>query len=299
MAAFYVAKFQDAIKWKNLNDLKTLLEDSIDVDHVRDEEGKTPLLVACEFNRQNSHLECIEYLLKIGADVNAEDDNFNSCLTLAAKASKKETSKLLLEYGADADHKNEKGRSPTFSAIAGENFEAVQFFLDNGSSANEEDETCLTLLSYATKINRGESHLKISELLLEKGADVNAKDFDGKTPIHYLVSSANVNIFQLFLYFKAGVDMKDNSGEKPLSISLRGNNLKVVELLIKNGSDVNAIINDNDGSTPLHEACKYACDVKILKTLLKNGANMDATDFEDRTPFMTFIKFLHSDKLLL
>ena len=79
---------------------------------------------------------------------------------------------------------------------------------------------------------------------LAKGADVNAKDKEGKSPLHYAERKA---VAELLLAKGADVNAKDNEGKTPLHCATRKD---TVELLLATGADVNA--KDNGGETPLH-----------------------------------------------
>ena len=104
-----------------------------------------------------------ELLLAHGADVNAKDDIGYTPLHCA---SYKDESELLLTHGADANAKDKEGKTP----------------LHKAASADPEDYKGLgkEVIKFLTERN-----LARIEVLLDHGADVNAKDNDGQTPLFY------------------------------------------------------------------------------------------------------------------
>ncbi|KAK3172952.1 hypothetical protein OEA41_006278 [Lepraria neglecta] len=86
------------------------------------------------------------------------------------------------------------------------------------------------------------------ELLLEYGADPNAKDDSGWTSLHHAAQGGHDRIVQLLLEYWADPNAKNNSGSTPLHIAAVGENILVVKLLCDSGADLEA--RDNIGSTP-------------------------------------------------
>ena len=92
-------------------------------------------------------------------------------------------------------------------------------------------------------------HKEITELLIAKGADVNAKEEDGWTPLHYAVYEGYKEIAELLIAKGADVNAKEEDGWTPLHDAATK---EIAELLIDNGADVNA--KDGTGSTALDTA---------------------------------------------
>ena len=97
---------------------------------------------------------------------------------------------------------------------------------------------------------------EILELLIAKGADVNAKRDDGETPLHqaaFLMVAKE--IIELLINKGADVNAKSDDGWTPLHVAASNEGLKeIVELLIDKGSDVSA--KSDRGWTPLHYAAE-------------------------------------------
>ena len=87
---------------------------------------------------------------------------------------------------------------------------------------------------------------------LKKGADVNAKDYLGRTPLHHAARWGHKKVAELLISEAADVDAMDDDGWTPLHYAAVFGRKEIAELLIDNGADVNA--KRSDGSTSLDSA---------------------------------------------
>ena len=117
-------------------------------------------------------------------------------------------------------------------------------------------------------------------LLLDHGADVNARDEDGNTPLHL---THQTFIAGQLIKNGAEVNAENNMGETPLIRILRDGkpSLGFVCFLKNKGSDVNA--RDYEGNTALHwAAVRKEEDIGAL--LVENGADILAKNSKGQTP---------------
>jgi ankyrin repeat protein len=136
----------------------------------------------------------------------------------------------------------------------------------------------MTPLHYAIKRNDP----KIVQILIDYGADLNAKNKDGLTPLHYAVSLVNVNLDIVQLLIKGSdVNSKIPNVYSILHTACYHKGPILVETLIKAGADVNEN-NNQDGRYPLHVAVLYS-DLDTIKCLLDNGADVNATNNDEET----------------
>jgi len=112
---------------------------------------------------------------------------------------------------------------------------------------------------------------EVVELLIAKGAHVNARDVGGATPLHYAgINRKGVRgVAELLIAKGADVNAKGDTGDTPLNWAARRGHREDVELLIAMGADINA--KDKDGKTVLQWAIHETRDA-VAVVLLNAGA---------------------------
>jgi ankyrin repeat protein len=148
-----------------------------------------------------------------------------------------------------------------------------------------------TPLHYAAATQR----TALIELLLERGADVNAVDQLGQTPLHLVASSSDAKAVRAVIDADADVNARDGQGETPLHIAARRLSVTGVRALIAAGADVNA--RNKRGETPLQVLGRQARTPEqinellgpLAKLLIASGAEPGSIDVDQ-------ILRLHEDK---
>ena len=85
-------------------------------------------------------------------------------------------------------------------------------------------------------------HLKILKKLIRLGADVNAHDINGFTPLHHAVLHCNEGMVSVLLKHGANPNSESRIGESPLSIigmSIKESGMKIIDMLIEHNSRLN------------------------------------------------------------
>lgn len=222
----------------------------------KNKEGQTPLHVATE----HSHLDAMDLLLRHGAKVNACDVNGESALSLAARRDSTAACRLLLACGADtradAHYPQPEAEDACGNAAALRLLEAARTgdvetaraILDARPglvNCRDVDGRHSTPLHFAAGYNR----LLLAQLLLQRGADVHAKDKGGLVPLHNACSYGHYEVTELLVSCGAGVNAADLWRFTPLHEAAAKGKADIVRLLLKHGADPTR--RNRDGLTPL------------------------------------------------
>ena len=122
--------------------------------------------------------------------------------------------------------------------------------------------------------------------LIRKGADVNAIDYIGASPIIYAVANMQDASVTALLSYHAKTDFLTNESESPLHIAAKLGLAGIAEILIRSDADIN--IRDRYGCTPLHYAAAYDY-ITTTDVLIYYGAAIDNTDNQGTTPLMAAV----------
>lgn len=111
----------------------------------------------------------------------------------------------------------------------------------------------------------GGGYVKLLEMLLAEGSDVNTTNDDGDTALIYASDGGHVECISLLLDHGACVHARENSGATALMIASRGGHVASIQKIVAAGADVNA--KDNEGRTSLMKAVEggYFAAVEALK----------------------------------
>jgi ankyrin repeat protein len=215
----------------------------------------------------------------------------------------------LLTAHAPVNPRGPEMRGPLHTAVWEGSLEAAALLLRAGASPAAKDrhgDTALHVVSGA----RGD-RLAMARLLIASGADVDALNARGMTPLMTAVDMLPSGIFgmldldedalsfmtrerpgphpngdlvSLLVQHGARLGVRDHRGRTPLMLAARYGDPVMLDFLIRHGADPAAV--DATGSGPL----PYARTVDQAKLLLAHGAEIEARDDQGRTPLIAWAR---------
>ena len=252
----------------------------------------------------------VKRLLRLGANPKLANNYGASPMSLAAEVANTEILKVLIEAGIDPDSANPEGMTALHAVSRTGNVEAAQVLLKAGAKVDAKEKWGgQTALMWAS----ARRHPEMMELLISKGADINAKSIDrnyqrhiqaegrpksldsgGLTPLLYAVRENCMACVDVRLKHKADIDLPDPDGVSPLLVAIMNANWDIAKKLIDVGADVNQW--DIFGETPLFIALNsrtrldggkgtsidppnVTTGTQIVRLLLDKGANPNAQLF--------------------
>ena len=327
----------------NVEAVDTLLRHGADVDAREETRGQTALMWAAA----QGNSEVVGVLLSAGADVNARaagpgsirdakpDANTSSLLLFlgvraprldtftplmfAARNGHLDAARVLVEAGAGVNEAV-ADTSVLEIAIANAAYELAAFLVDEGAdpafSAN--GWTPLHRLARTRKPNLGyipgiigaddPGGLELARKLIEKGADVNARQTApvddsyrqterlGATPFWLAAKYVDVELMRVLLDAGADPLISIEDGTTPLMAAAgmhmlylsedtgtEEDTVEAVRLCVESGADLNGT--NEDGNTPLHGAARRGVN-GVVEFLVENGAKLDARNSRDLTPLL-------------
>ena len=272
--------------------LEKLIQNNANV-HAVDTNGQTALLKAAnrnliekdniETDTQTQSLECIQILLKAGADVNIADNSGHTPLSRSAECGDQKAMEILLQNGACINVVDAKGNTPLMKTVQKKHMNCLVYLINQGADVNIANENCMTPLVVASGF-----YPSAVVLLIDKGANVNVKTSAGKTPLFYFASNVNDNEFEigkvsLDLLITAGADVNLADGESGTALmsTIKYDNKKTFTYLLEKGANTNAVSRDN-GRTAMHYAARYS-KLDYIQYLILYGANVNLADNNGRT----------------
>ena len=253
---------------------------------------------ALQASAARGHLEVVELLLAVNADVEAAPDaapyvafhGGRTALQAAAEHGHFKVVESLLAAKADVNAAPSKNRGCTAlqGATKAGNLAISQLLLSSGANINAQGwgpaETNqgdgFTALHFAAYYG----HPEILALLLRHFADISIKNSESRTALHVAVARCHPEIVKALISAGSDLNARDKNGRTPLHLAVVNDQHyrhDICDLLLEAGADVNMV--DEWLQTSLHLAVDRK-NLDIVKSLVQAGSDLTARNSYNRTP---------------
>ena len=184
---------------------------------------------------------------------------------------------LITEHSQDVNARGFRRQQETPLHVASRRRHAhiAHLLLEHGADANARDRHKRTPLLVASEIG----HVEVARVLLEHGADTKVQDGRGHSPLLWASETGHTELVRDLLKYGADAKAHSGNGFTPLHFAPGE---EIVRLLLEHGADTNAPLK-NSGQTPLH---LWPClrNEEVARVLLEHGADVNARDATNATP---------------
>jgi len=216
----------------------------------------------------DNNLEIVQFLISKEANVNGNRKAAFYPLERAVMTGDINIVKALDATGKLEYHRKED-QSLIYSVAFNDSIEICTFLLNKGIDINRKDSDDYTALHWAMQ----HQDIAMIQMLINHGANINVVNSDGHTPLYQAAGDNNMNEIKLLLNCGATVDLTKNY--TPFMIACALGHYEIATKLIHYGANVD--FKDNDGRTALFY-CKIRQNNKMENFLLSIGASSDITD---------------------
>ena len=163
------------------------------------------------------------------------DENGMTALHWEAKKDCLDVVKSLVDAGADIEAKDGMGRSPLLVACENGNIAKVKMLVEAGASVRATDykkQTCLTLAAHHGHTETVRYLVGLPEV------EVNQKAMNKHTALHSALLEGHPDVVQLLIDAGADIEARNNFGRSPLLVASSKGKLSIVKLLVKAGAEL-------------------------------------------------------------
>jgi ankyrin repeat protein len=249
---------------------------------------------------EKSDLASVQKLVKQSANIEAKDADGATPVVMAAANGDAAIVKFLLDRGANADVRDSSGVTLFVKAVRVGQANVLELLIQRGVPRATMNEAVFSVIEYQPMIigvsDDATPYFKTAKLLLDKGAEVNARDEEGATPLIEAAGFGHVGIARMLIDRGADLEARAKNGGTALlfaacdcALATMHDTYDVIKLLLEKGADINAA--DNQGDTPLMIASSGGVvKTDIVRSLLEHGANQRLKNAQGETALSIAMK---------
>jgi ankyrin repeat protein len=158
------------------------------------------------------------------------------------------TAHLLVEYPEDVLAKGGSNVTALHASVAHGHVNVLSLLLDHSPNPDIRGRWDQTPLHRLSESEAHKRHREVGQLLLDRGADVNACDDTNWTPLYMAALHGRLEIVRMLLDHGAAINSLSVGGQTPLNIASKYGYVEIVRLLLERGADPN--VRSVNGTTP-------------------------------------------------
>lgn len=239
-AAIGALDLHEAIKAGQEELAAALLQHGASVD-AQDERGRTPLHTAAESDIEGM----AQLLLQKGASMDKQDGDGCTSLYLVAQAGRSGAVRALMAAGADASRRNNGDWSPLEAAAQNGHGEVLRVMAELGADVNFLDASGWVVLHWA----HGRT---VVDALVGAGAKIEVQNVALLTPLAHAAKACDIETVRALVDHGAEVNTRDEEGDTPLHFAAqwagKDGAAELMDLLLRSGAD--ETVANNNGERP-------------------------------------------------
>lgn len=252
-------------------------------------DGASMIHLACKIGS----IDLLNHLMLKGVDLKKRDQSKGAnCLLYAAEADKIKVIERLLDMKMSVNSVDNSGETALHIASKNQNMEIIKFLLGKGANIQAKTTDKRTPLHYATASEK--CSIEVVEYLISKGAKMEVLDSNDEAPIEAAIINGRMDIFNVFIKNKldiTGVPFGYNLFRRAVGL----NRVDFMKRICELGADYCVdMISASQGGTFLHMAAGHG-NYEAAEFLIKDGIFIDMPMYDGQTPIFLACSQGHYD----
>ena len=170
-----------------------------------------------------------------------------------------------------------KGTPLHYAALCGLDIVVTFLIIEHSQDL---DTQCFDHKSTALHLASRRGHVEIIRVLLDNGADADARNNYNSTPLHMASTGGHVEAIRLLLERGVNAIHRDDQGFGAIELAYQGGHSKVARVFLELGHDLGLVANNINRWPPLNRAL-FEGNIELARRLLEHGANLKPQGYDE------------------